>query len=340
LGRRESGNNGLNDQKQPGFGDAASKGEKPQKWPRWAIPLSGAPHPDAACLTPPFSIARPSRQILPLVFDSPHSGRRYPPSLLGRTALDPIAIRRSEDCYVDELFAGVVSEGAPLLAAHFPRAYLDVNREPFELDPAMFSGPLPAHANTRSERVQSGLGTIARVVADGSEIYREKLAYEDAAWRIGALHEPYHWALESLISETQALFGEVVLVDCHSMPSPGAALDAYPMRSRADIVLGDRFGLACRSGIIAAAEHYFTLRGYRVSRNVPYAGGFICTRHGRPEAGRHALQIEVARSLYMSETRLTQHGGFARVAADMAGLAPALAQALYERRPEQPLAAE
>jgi N-formylglutamate amidohydrolase len=302
--------------------------------------LTGVAHPDAACLSPPLSITRPPRQVLPLVFDSPHSGRRYPPSLLARTALDATAIRRSEDCFVDELFAGVVAEGAPLLCAHFPRAYLDVNREPFELDPAMFTDALPAHVNTRSERVQSGLGTIARVVADGSEIYREKLLYRDAAWRIAALHEPYHWALEGLISETQALFGQVLLVNCHSMPSAGASLDPLVGRGRADIVLGDRFGMACRSGVVAAAEHYFTVRGYRVARNVPYAGGYICTRYGRPEAERHALQIEVARSLYISEARMAPHAGFARVAADMAGLAPALARALAEPREGRPLAAE
>jgi N-formylglutamate amidohydrolase len=302
--------------------------------------VTGA-HPDAALLTPPFAISRPRGQSLPLVFDSPHSGRRYPPGLLGRTALDSIAIRRSEDCYVDELFAGVVAAGAPLLVAHFPRAYLDVNREPFELDPAMFTDALPSHANTRSERVQSGLGTIARVVADGSEIYREKLTYEDAAWRIGALHLPYHEALHELLAETEARFGQVLLVDCHSMPSSGTGLVAQNPRGRADIVLGDRFGAACETGIVAAAERFFTARGYRVARNVPYAGGYICTRYGRPAEGRHALQIEVARNLYMSEARLAPHAGFARVAADMVALAPTLAQALLEGRGEdRPLAAE
>ena len=303
-----------------------------------------AEHPDAGWFTPPFTIKRPKPQTLPVVFDSPHSGRRYPPGFLARTRLDAVAIRRSEDCFVDQLFDAVVERGAPLLTAHFPRAYIDVNREPYELDPAMFADPLPLHANTQSERVRSGLGTIAKVVADGSEIYSDKLAYAaDAAWRIKSLHEPYHHALGALLKETEQQFGRVVLVNCHSMPSPGASPPTAPPRVRADIILGDRFGCSCAGPLVSAAESYLRGRGYRVARNVPYAGGYICIQYGKPGLGRHVFQIEINRALYMSEAALQPHAGFARVAADMAGLAPVLADALAtldQDGPSLPLAAE
>ena len=285
-------------------------------------------HPDAGWFDPPFTVSRPRQQSLPVIFDSPHSGRAYPPDFLRRIRLDPLAIRRSEDCFVDELFAGVVARGAPLLSAHFPRAYVDVNREPYELDPSMFADPLPPHSNTQSERVRAGLGTIARVVSDGSEIYHGKLAYEaDAAWRIATLHTPYHHALAGLLEETCRIFGRAVLVDCHSMPSPPPGQIGTP-RARADVVLGDRFGCSCAAPLIGAAESYLRARGYRVARNLPYAGGYICVEYGKPARGRHVLQIEINRALYMSEATLSPHAGFTQVAADMSGLASLLGTTL------------
>jgi N-formylglutamate amidohydrolase len=312
-----------------------------EHFPADRLPESRPEHPEARWFNPPFAIRRPSDQTLPVVFDSPHSGRSYPPSFLAKSRLDAVAIRKSEDCFVDQLFAGVVARGAPLLQAHFPRAYLDVNREPYELDPDMFADVLPAHANTQSERVRSGLGTVARVVSDGSEIYRDKLAYhEDVAWRIQHLHEPYHRMLAGLLAETRARFGHVVLVDCHSMPSSGLSPPPVAPRPRADIVLGDRFGGACASPLVSAAESYLRSRGYRVARNVPYAGGYICLQHGKPALGQHVIQIEISRALYMTETAFEPHAGFTRMAADMAGLARVLADALALLEPNRPLAAE
>jgi N-formylglutamate amidohydrolase len=307
------------------------------------VNVTQAEFPEAGWFEPACTVSRPARQTQPVIFDSPHSGRLYPPGFLARSRLDAVAIRRSEDCFVDQLFGGVVKQGAPLLLAHFPRAYLDVNREPYELDPGMFEDPLPAGANTQSERVRAGLGTIARVVADGSEIYPGKLAFRaDGAERIRSLHEPYHRALTALLTETEKRFGRVLLVNCHSMPSP--AIDpAAPSRVRADIILGDRFGCSCAGPLVNAAESYLRGRGYRVARNLPYAGGYICIQYGKPALGRHAFQIEISRALYMSEAALEPHTGFGRVAADMAGLAPALGAALLaleQDGPCPPLAAE
>jgi N-formylglutamate amidohydrolase len=280
---------------------------------------------DRACLNPPFETRRPLIRSAALVFNSPHSGRAYPPSLLARSRLDALAIRRSEDSFVDELFTGVLEAGAPLLCAHFPRAYVDVNREPYELDPAMFADPLPPHANTKSQRVSGGLGTIARVVGDGSEIYAEKLSFREAEWRIRTLYEPYHRALRSLLDETRRRFGYVILVDCHSMPSVGGPADCDRGISRPDIVLGDRFGTTTAAAVVDTAEATLRRLGYSVARNSPYAGGFITEHYGKPERGVHALQVEINRQIYMDELRVLRGRAFARVAGDMAALAAALA---------------
>src|ERR1700744_2714952 len=167
----------------------------------------------------PFRLDRPARPSVPFLFASPHSGRSYPASLLENTRLDAITLRRSEDAFVDELFAGVVKLGAPLLAAQFPRAFLDVNRNSRELDAAMFDAPLTVPVDAPSPRVTAGLGVIPRIVRDGAEIYRGKLATGEADARIKELYQPYHRALAALIDETRARFGVAVLIDCHSMPS-------------------------------------------------------------------------------------------------------------------------
>ena len=170
-------------------------------------------------LTPPFAISKPTRQTSPLVFCSPHSGAVYTDAFLARSRLDPLTLRKSEDSFVDDLFRDVVQLGAPMIAARFPRAYLDVNREPFELDPALFEGPLPPFANTSSLRVASGLGTIARIVADGEDIYVSRFGVDVALMRIEMLYKPFHEALTALIEETRTRFGAAILIDCHSMPS-------------------------------------------------------------------------------------------------------------------------
>ena len=262
-----------------------------------------------------LTVLAPAEQTRPLVFASPHSGRIYPPEFVAASRLDPIGLRRSEDSFVDELFACAPAHGAPLLAALFPRAFCDPNREPYELDPAMFSGPLPAQANTRSPRVAAGLGTIARVVANGADIYRDKLPVAEAERRIAAYYRPYHSRLRELVDATRRRFGWSLLVDCHSMPSVGGPLDRDAGLSRVDVVLGNCYGGSCAPAIILAVEEGFRSQGYRVVRNTPYAGGFTTRHYGQPRTGSHALQIELNRALYMDEDAHAKIPGFAALAA-------------------------
>ena len=261
---------------------------------------SSDPAGPAALFAPPFAVDEPAAQTLPYVFNTGHSGAVYPASFLAASRLDSLSLRRSEDAFVDRLFAPVVALGAPLLRANFPRAYLDVNREPFELDPRMFDGRLPPYANTRSMRVAGGLGTVPRVVADGQEIYPGRIAAAEAVARIEDLYKPYHRALRALIQRTARTFGHCFLIDCHSMPSTSLGRD----EPKADVVLGDRYGTACAPELIDAFEAQFREKGFRVVRNKPYAGGFITEHYGEPNLGRHALQIELNRALYMNETSL------------------------------------
>ncbi len=288
----------------------------------------------------PFVVHRPAAQTLPLVFNSPHSGRTYPESFIAASHLDALSLRASEDCYVDQLFGGVVARGAPLMCARFPRAYLDVNREAFELDPEMFDGPLPAYVNTGSARVAGGLGTIARVVAEDREIYRTPLAFDDVRQRINTLYIPYHRTLDALIASTRKQFGVALLIDCHSMPSADAAEQRGAGAVRPDIVLGDRYGTTCDERITACFEAGLERLGYTVVRNKPYAGGHITQRYGLPASSVHALQIEINRTLYLDEKKLTKTGGFARLANDLVSLVDDLAGTLRRPRPAAGLAAE
>src|SRR5690242_4532777 len=209
------------------------------------------------------------------------------------------------------------------MRAHFPRCYVDVNREPYELDPRMFEGRLPSFANTRSMRVAGGLGTVARVVGDAQEIYDQRLPVDDALSRIESLYKPYHRALRRLFTRLHRDFGAAVLIDCHSMPSAAGSKDERP---RADVVLGDRYGTSCVPVIAETIETVLRDQGYVVSRNKPYAGGFITEHYGNPAVGLHAIQLELNRALYMDERRFERVPSFADVAADLELLAHRLAE--------------
>lgn len=276
---------------------------------------------------PAFRILPGREPRTPVVMASPHSGRQYHDRFLAASRLDPQAIRKSEDSFVDEIFEPSTGRGAPLLAAEFPRAYCDVNREPYELDPAMFSGPLPGHANTRSLRVAGGLGTVPRVVASGENIYRGKLPVGEAERRIRHYYRPYHAALAELVDETMARFGTCLVLDCHSMPSSALPRDRRRRPDRPDIVLGDRFGTSCTRYLTDLADQFLTARGYRVTRNAPYAGGFCTTHYGRPGMGLHALQIEINRALYMDERRFRRLPRLLDLSRDMADLVEVLGAA-------------
>ncbi|HXF88677.1 MAG TPA: N-formylglutamate amidohydrolase [Xanthobacteraceae bacterium] len=271
---------------------------------------------------PPFEILEPKEWRGPVIFNSPHSGNVYPQAFLVATRLDLATLRRSEDCFVDELVRGVVERGFPLMRAHFPRCYIDVNREPYELDPRMFEGRLPAFANTRSMRVAGGLGTVARVVGDAQEIYHQRISVDDALRRIETLYKPYHRALRRLFARVHQDCGAAILVDCHSMPSASSAKDERP---RADVVLGDRYGTSCAAAVSETIEATLCGFGLSVSRNKPYAGGFITEHYGNPAAGLHAIQLEINRALYMDERRFERNGNFPRLAAKLEVLAERLA---------------
>jgi N-formylglutamate amidohydrolase len=286
---------------------------------------------------PPYVVIEPPGQTIPFVFNVPHAGAVYPSSFLAASRLDAMALRRSEDAFVDELFASATNLGAPLMAACFPRAYLDLNREPYELDSRMFDGRLPAFANTRSMRVAGGLGTIPRIVADGQEIYSGRLSVEEALHRIEWLYKPYHRTLRHLVRRTAQMFGHSILIDGHSMPSSSVSREDG---AKADIVLGDRYGTSCATLLIDLVEAALRRQGYTVVRNKPYAGGFITEHYGEPAQGRHALQIEINRGLYMDERTMQKKPGFATLAADLATAFTQVIADLDGEFTSRPMAAE
>jgi N-formylglutamate amidohydrolase len=273
-------------------------------------------------MSPPFEIVEPAEWRAPIIFNSPHSGSVYPHDFLNASRIDLAALRRSEDSFMDELIGGLSARGFPTVRVNFPRSYVDVNREPYELDPRMFIGRLPSFANTRSMRVAGGLGTIPRVVGDGQEIYRERISVDDALARIEALYKPYHRALRRLINKAHQAFGVVVLVDCHSMPSIGVSRDEP---RRPDVVIGDRYGTSCAPLLPDMVEETMRALGYSTARNKPYAGGFITEHYGNPASGLHTVQVELNRAIYMDERRRERGPRFEQVAKDFGLLADALA---------------
>jgi N-formylglutamate amidohydrolase len=264
----------------------------------------------------------PARLAAPLIFSSPHSGSIYPERFLKASRLDPLTLRRSEDAYIDELFLPCVALGAPLLRALFPRAYLDVNREPYELDPQVFEGRLPDFANTRSLRVAVGLGTIPRVVGDSQPIYKQPLSIAEGLGRIEWLYRPYHEQLRVLVDRALQRFGRAVLIDCHSMPSNAADVAGL------DVVLGDRYGASAAPGVVEILETGLRAAGYRVRRNKPFAGGFITETFGAPSRGVDAVQIEIARSLYLDERRLAKTEAWSTVRGNLFNAVRSLAREL------------
>ena len=274
--------------------------------------------PIAATLEPSYELKLGERPAdahpSPLVFASPHSGRHYPTDMGASARLGEAAMRSSEDALVDLLIEAAPRHGCAVLLARYARAYVDVNREPYELDAAMFEDDLPEFARARTARVAAGLGSIARLVAEGREIYDRKLTFAEAAQRIEAVHRPYHQALRRLLDDAVQANGAAILVDWHSMP--GAA-GRGGGRRQVDMVLGDRFGSTCSPVLTDTVERTLVGMGYVVARNAPYAGGYTTEAYGRPIEGVHALQIEISRALYLDESALSPKAGFPRLAGDL-----------------------
>ncbi len=264
-----------------------------------------------------FHLARPKACTTSVVFASPHSGRDYPASFLRDAVLDASQIRSSEDAFVDLLFEDAPNHGAPFLTATAPRAYLDLNRGPDELDAALIEGVRRAPHNPR---IASGLGVIPRVVANGRQIYRGKLSLAEAHRRITQYWRPYHDQLQTLLDESANTFGEAILIDCHSMPHEALENVGPPGAARPHIVLGDRFGATAAGPIVERVEAAFATAGLRVARNMPFAGAFITQHYGRPARRQHAIQIEIDRALYMNERTMEPHEGFSAFQALLRGV--------------------
>lgn len=265
---------------------------------------------------PAFAIDEPVSVVSPAVFASPHSGRLYPKAFLGDCSAGLIHLRRIEDAYVDRLLADVPATGSPVISGLIGRACLDLNRDETEMDANMFHDPAPAWRKTRSARVDAGLGVLPRVASNGMSIYRGRLWRAEVEARLTHIYRPYHRALEGLMRRAQAMFGQAWLIDCHSMPA-----DAESGGRTADVVIGDRFGASCGGDLAGEVEHLFRARGYQTARNAPYAGGFATLSYGRPGDGRHALQIEIRRRLYLDEDRVEPNDGFLAVRRDMTAIA-------------------
>jgi len=283
---------------------------------------------------PAFLLFPPARPLSSVVFASPHSGSEYPETFLCASVLDRQAIRSSEDAFVDRLFACAPGFGAPLLCARAPRAFVDLNRSPDELDPALIEG---VRRHGHNPRVASGLGVIPRVVSNGRAIYRGKLPMGEARSRLETYWRPYHAALQDLLDQAHHRFGEAILIDCHSMPHEAMDGIARSGGSRPEIVLGDRFGAAADMQVVERVEAAFVAAGLVVSRNTPFAGAYVTQAYGRPSRRQHAIQVEIDRSLYMDERRIEPNANFDAFRALLQGVIAEIAAIGYE---DLPLAAE
>lgn len=281
-----------------------------------------------------FEVTYPIHRTSCVVFASPHSGRDYPWSMMRASVLGDQAIRSSEDAFVDDLFASAPGHGAPLISAVMPRAFVDLNRSPEELDPALIEG---VRRQGHNPRVASGLGVIPRVVANGRAIYHGKISLGEARARLEGVWHPYHDMLRQLLDAAHLEHGQAVLIDCHSMPHEAVDSVSRGGSRRPDVVLGDRFGAAAAPEIVDAVEAAFTAEGFAVARNAPFAGAYITQAYGRPASGRHAVQVEIDRALYMDERRIVPTKGFREVEAALQRVIARLVQIGAQR---MPLAAE
>ncbi len=282
-----------------------------------------------------YLLRRPQIRTTSVVFASPHSGRIYMPAFLRNVVLDHHEIRSSEDAFVDDLFSTAINHGAPLLTAQSPRAYVDLNRGPDELDPAVIEEVRRVGHNPR---ISSGLGVIPRVVSNGRAIYSGKLSLSEAHTRIAEVWRPYHDTLQMVLDEAHRTFGEAILIDCHSMPHEALENVGPPGAARPDVVLGDRFGAAAASSVVELVEAAFAGAGFKVARNMPFAGAYICQHYGRPARRYHALQIEINRSIYMDEKTIQPNSNYAAFKDVLDGIIAELAD--IGRNGDQKVAAE
>ncbi len=271
----------------------------------------------------PFTLSAPTAPAVPLVCDSPHSGTDYPADY--RHAVPRELLRRGEDTHVEALWAAVPAVGGTLLAAHFPRTYIDCNRNEDDLDPELLDGPWPTPLRP-GEKTRLGFGLVWRNIGAGRPIYDRPLTVEEVRLRIQDYYRPYHAVLAEEIAQCTQRFGAVWHLNLHSMPNDAyERLQIASPRPLADFVLGDRDGTTCEPGFVDLVERELRARGYTVSRNDPYKGVQLIERIGQPAHNRHSLQVEIRRPLYMDEATRERNEGFARVQADLAALLGTLA---------------
>ena len=265
----------------------------------------------------------PAAAASPLVLDSPHSGRDFPTDF--DAAVTEFDLREGEDCFVDELYLPATELGVPLLAALFPRTYLDPNRHRGDIDLELIEGGVWPHEYVPSGKATIGKALVWRTLDDGRPIYSRKLQVGEVVSRIERCHAPYHARLRALLDETQRRFGAVYHLNCHSMPAVGGPQgEGGEGRPRADFVLGDRDGTTCDPAFTEFVRATLAAMGYEVAVNDPYKGVELVRAYSNPAAGRHSLQVEINKKLYMDEARRTKHGGFDRLQADLARLVEAI----------------
>lgn len=270
-----------------------------------------------------YTLKSPQNPHSCVVFNSPHSGSAYPVEFMASSKLDSLAIRSSEDAFVNELFKDAPEHGAHLLYAHAPRAFIDLNRSESELDPAIVQGAKRAPGNPR---IAAGLGVIPRIVGNGQVIRIGKIPMIEAQNRIANYYTPYHKCLRNLIDMQRGIHGMAILIDCHSMPQKSLKAAPLVRGKQPDIILGDRFGASCDRWIMDAATQILTAARFVVARNAPFSGGYITQHYGRPSKGVHAFQIEINRALYMDETRVERAKTFDEIAEALSDVTRQLAK--------------
>lgn len=274
-------------------------------------------------IAPMIRIHGPRQAALPLVLDSPHSGTHMPADF--GSALPESDLRDGEDCFIDELYLPAAERGIPLLAAQFPRTYLDPNRHAGDIDPELLDAPWP-EALVPSGKARIGKSLVWRTLDDGRPIYNRKLTLQELRQRIARCHAPYHQALQSLLQAAHARHGQVFHINCHSMNAVSGAMgEGGPGQPRADMVLGDRDGTTCAPAFTAFVRDALTARGYDVKVNDPFKGVELVRAYSNPAAGFHSLQLEVNKRLYMDQATLQKHDGFARLQADLMDLLDGIA---------------
>ena len=277
--------------------------------------------------TPPFDRIGPARPASPVVLSVPHAGRDYPPELLKAARVPRGVLETLEDRLVDRLLWRATAAGATAFVARSPRAEIDLNRDEREIDPNLVAPPLPAASIVTSPRSRGGIGLIPSRIAGVGAIWRDRVPREELARRIEQIHRPYHRALEQALEAARDRFGAAVLLDCHSMPPRGGA-DGQNI-----VVFGDRYGTSSEAGLVQAAMAASRALGYRTACNAPYAGGYVCGRHGRPDRGVHAIQIEIDRSVYLDPELRSPGPGFAGACALVAAVVAAVETRLFGTEP-------